>query len=74
MLNELYGTERAKLRLKELAKGRYHHLAYEVTEHSTGKLEIRCNIYVEDYGFFSADTWDQALAKLQNWMEVKPCV
>jgi len=72
MLNELYGTERAKLRLKELAKGRYHHLAYEVSETSSGGVGIFCNVYVEDYGFFSANTWEKALSKLQKWMEVKP--
>jgi len=73
MLTELYGTERAKLRLKELAKGRYHYLGYEINETSSGRVGISCNVYIEDYGFFSADTWDKALAKLQKWMEVKPC-
>ncbi|MBW2006136.1 MAG: hypothetical protein JRI72_16345 [Deltaproteobacteria bacterium] len=72
MLNELYATERAKLRLKQLAEGRYHHLGYEVNETSSGRVGISCNVYVEDYGFFSADTWEKALEKLKNWMEVKP--
>jgi len=73
MLKELHKTVKAKQRLKELAKGRYHYLSYEVTNYHTGKLEIRCNVYVEDYGFFSAGSWDKAIEKLQKWMEVKPC-
>ena len=72
MLNELNGIEKAKVRLKKLAEGRYHHLAYEVTEYSNGMLAINCNVYIEDYGFFSADTWDRAIEKLKKWMEVKP--
>jgi len=73
MLNELNGIERAKLRLKELAKGRYHHLAYEVTENGFGDVRIRCNVYLEGYGVFSAGTWDKAIEKLKKWMEMKPC-
>ncbi len=73
MLKELYKTVKAKQRLKDLAKSKYHHLAYEVTETASGCLKVRCNVYVEGYGFFSADTWDRAIEKLKKWMEVKPC-
>jgi len=72
MLEELHKTVEAKKELKKLAKRKYHHLSYEVTETSSGKVEVRCNVYVETYGFFSADTWEKALEKLKNWMEVKP--
>jgi len=72
MLKELYKTIKAKQRLKELAKGRYHRIIYECGEMPSGDISIACNVYVEDYGFFSADTWDKAIAKLQKWMEVKP--
>jgi len=72
MWNELYAMPEAKEQLKELAKGKYYHLAYEVTEYRKGKLGIRCNVYLEDYGFFSAGSWDKAIAKLQEWMKKKP--
>jgi len=71
MLKELHKTVKAKKKLKELAKGKYYQLAYEVTEFHD-KLKIRCNVYIEEYGFFSAGSWDKALEKLQKWMEVKP--
>jgi len=72
MWNELYAMPEAKEQLKELAEGRYHHLAYEVTENGFGDVRIRCNVYLEGYGVFSADTWDKAIAKLQEWMKKKP--
>jgi hypothetical protein len=41
---------RAKDRLRELAKGRYHSVQYELTEYSSGKLAESCRLVVEVEG------------------------
>lgn len=59
----------AKDKLKELAGGRYHRLSYELTEHSSGKLEAECRLYIDpkiSSGYQS--TWEEAFAELQKVM------
>lgn len=34
----------AKKKLKKLAKGRFHRIAYELVEYSSGKLEAKCTL------------------------------
>jgi len=56
----------AKARLKELAKGRHHHVAFELDEYSSGKEETGCTLYINGLGSASGSTWEEAFAKLEN--------
>ncbi|MDY6862809.1 MAG: hypothetical protein SV062_07445 [Thermodesulfobacteriota bacterium] len=58
----------AKAKLKELAKGRYHLIRYELTEYPTGKLEVKCTVYIDGYSHNSGTTWEEAFNNLQTEM------
>ena len=56
----------AKARLKELAKGRHHHVTFELDEFSSGKEETGCTLYINGFGSESGSTWEEAFTKLEN--------
>jgi hypothetical protein len=56
----------AKARLKELAKGRHHQVAFELDEYSSGKEETECVLYINGFGSESGSTWEEAFTKLEN--------
>ena len=58
--------KQAKKKLKAMAKGRYHSIKYDLSEHSGGDQEAVCTLYIADRGMPSAPTWDQAFALLEN--------
>ena len=64
----------AKKKLKEMAKGDFYNLEFKFLDfqHSdgTGK-ETECTVYVDGFHHNSADTWEHALAKLEE--EMHPC-
>jgi hypothetical protein len=51
----------ARQKLKELAKGEYRRIQYDITEGGMMQLEVKCEVYVHGYGIHSAPTWDEAL-------------
>jgi hypothetical protein len=62
--------QEAKDKLKELAKGKYHNLAFSLTEDSSGEIETSCSIYLgtEKIGHgisTNAPTWEQAFALVE---------
>ena len=56
----------AKARLKELAKGRHHHVTFELDEFSSGRTETACVLYINGFGSVSGYTWEEAFSKLEN--------
>ncbi len=55
----------AKAELKELAKGKYHSMNYELTECKSGKLEAKCFLYIDPNISSSGETWEDALNKMK---------
>ena len=59
----------AKEKLKRIADGKYHSLAYELTETRAGKLETACRLYL-DQGegkeglLITGDTFQTCFGKL----------
>ena len=58
----------AKKELKKLADGKYHSMNYELTEYRNGDQRTQCLVYGDGYSWFSAPTWEEALAKLRKAM------
>jgi len=61
----------AKTALKELAKGEYHSISYEISEYSSGGLEIKCTMYVHGYRHTTdCKTWEDALFNMRQQMGI----
>lgn len=58
--------QKAKDKLKKLAKGEYHTISFELTEHPGGALDPRCRMYIHGYGY--TQSW--ATFELA-WQEMK---
>jgi hypothetical protein len=59
----------AKEELKKLAGGEYHSICYELTEYSSGSLDMKCSMYVHGYQHTDGcDTWEEALANMAKQM------
>lgn len=56
----------AENKLKEIANGRYHALAFEKSNYSSGRSETDCRLYIADEGWHSGHTWDEAFCMLEN--------
>lgn len=61
----------AKAALKDLAKGEYHSISYEISEYSSGGLDIKCTLYVHGYRY-TADcrTWEDAIQDMKQQMGI----
>lgn len=58
--------KQAKRKLKEEAKGQYHSIKYDLSEHSNGDQTSDCTLYVAHRGMHNAPTWEHAFALLLN--------
>jgi len=64
----------AKAELKEIARGEYHSVRYEVTEYASGGEEVDCYVYIHDYGSEQGGTWREALDKMRKKCGLEPRV
>jgi hypothetical protein len=60
----------AKTELKEMAKGEYHSLSYEMTEYSDGEIRVECRVYIHGHEHSYGGTWEEALSKMRVHMFV----
>lgn len=56
----------AKEKLKKLAGGEHHQLAYTMTEHQTGAMSCECSIYIHGGDFHHGTTWAAAFESMAN--------
>jgi len=63
----------AKVRLKELAKGRYCSLSYEITTRANGEEYSDCTLYLTEPGLsglsfsaFKKPSWDEAFREMEH--------
>ena len=56
----------AKAKLKEIAKGRYHSVKFELTEDSRGNLETSVYLYINPSISAIAPTFEQAFTLLDG--------
>lgn len=63
--------QEAKRIVKELAKGRYHSVSYDISEHTDGEIVIECSVYIEKCKSHSAKTFQGAIDKLIREMSVE---
>ncbi len=55
----------AKAELKKMANGRFHDITYELREYSSGRIEAKCELYIDPRTSTEGSTWDEALTKMQ---------
>jgi hypothetical protein len=55
----------AKDELKKLANGKYHQIRYELTEYSSGMIEVNCCLYIDPKISSIGKTWKDALNKMK---------
>jgi len=56
----------AKEKLKIIAKGKYHSLRYELTEHTDGEQVVRTALYIDGLDHFSGPTWEDAFRRIEE--------
>ena len=56
----------ARKKLADLADGRYHCIRFELTTFKGGRIEPRCDMYIDGPGWTKHDnaTWESALAEM----------
>jgi len=47
---------------------KYFCVSYEMNRHNIGEIEIICDIYIKNFGHFSAPTFENALLKAKEEM------
>ena len=64
--------QEAKRIVKELAKGRYHSVSYDISEHTDGEIVIECSVYIEKCKSHRATTFQGAINKLMKEIGLMP--
>ena len=50
----------AKLKLGEIANGKYHSMSYDEMIFASGRIELMCHIYIDGECYYRGATWEQA--------------
>lgn len=62
----------AKSKLKELARGKYHSISFEVSEYTHGNRETGCTLYIDGHSHATGYTWEEAFSALERLIEGAP--
>lgn len=68
-MSNMMDMKQAKQAVMELAKGKYHSISYEVTDHGDGRAVQECGVYVQGFGHFKARFWESCLTDLRTNMQ-----
>jgi hypothetical protein len=64
--------QEAREKLKEMVGDKYRYIGFRLTEWNENNVDqTDCELYVADYGLFSAPTWEKVFEKLENAMSRK---
>jgi hypothetical protein len=55
----------AKNRLSAIACDKCYSIKYEETYYRSGTIETECAVYIDGFGLFSGEKWEEALTKLE---------
>ena len=58
--------QEAKDKLKTIANGRYHSIAFDLTEYESGELAAECSLYVNDSTHYRGPTWEAAFIAMER--------
>jgi len=61
----------AKYKLKEIAKGRYHAVTYELVEHFDGTQKNECSGYIDGVGYRKGITWAEVILRFEQDVDGK---
>jgi len=56
----------AKTIVKKLAEGKIHSVQFDLTETASGQISTSCSVYVGGKGWYTGDTWVEAINKLKE--------
>lgn len=55
----------AKAELKEMAKGRFYSITYELREYSSGRLQAECELYIDPRISTVGSTWEEVVTNMR---------
>jgi hypothetical protein len=64
--------QQATERLKAMAPGKFQSVEYKLTTHHTGDKVQECSLYVDDYGYAQADSWEKSFEIMDHRLSGSP--